>query len=107
MLDIANEKPLTLSQAARMLPELGGRPLHPSTIWRWCRKGVGGVKLEYCKIGRRIVTTKEAVVRFSNNVAEADSTFIHEYIRRPSKTSEIRRELAILQAEQRLKKNGV
>lgn len=59
---------LTLAQAARMLP---GKP-SPSTVWRWCRQGVGGVKLEYRRLGRGIVTTRDAVRRFSDELTRRD-----------------------------------
>lgn len=64
---------LTLPEAALTLPRVGGKGTpHPSTLWRWCRLGLGGVKLEYLRLGRRIVTSREALDRFAKALAESD-----------------------------------
>jgi hypothetical protein len=60
---------LHLSQAARLLPH---RP-HASTLWRWCRKGYRGVRLEYSRMGKRIYVTAESLERFGEAVARAES----------------------------------
>ena len=41
-----------------------GHRLHPSTIFRWATRGIGGVKLQTWKVGRQRVTTEEALLRF-------------------------------------------
>ena len=60
---------LTLSQAARIVPALGGHHVHPSTLWRWCRIGVKArngrrVKLRHGRLGRRVVIPREALDEF-------------------------------------------
>jgi len=79
-IDIHTEQLCTLSKAARLLPRLNGK--HPSSnaIWRWCRKGVGGVHLEHVRVGGRIFTSAEALNRFVNRVAQRDI----ERLRAPS-----------------------
>lgn len=72
MIDPANEQLLSLTDAARTIPRVGKRRVHCSTLWRWCRKGLRGVRLEYVKIGRRIATSSEALARFFNALAAAD-----------------------------------
>jgi hypothetical protein len=69
---ILDESVLTLSQAARALPKLGTRHVSPVSVWRWCRKGIKGVHLEHARIGRRIVTSREALTRFTDALAAAD-----------------------------------
>ncbi|HUY32009.1 MAG TPA: DUF1580 domain-containing protein [Pirellulales bacterium] len=59
-IDLANETPLSLSEATALLP---GRP-HLSTVWRWVLKGVRGVRLETLVSGGRRYTTHEALERF-------------------------------------------
>ncbi|MEE9296082.1 MAG: DUF1580 domain-containing protein [Phycisphaerae bacterium] len=59
---------IDLNAAAKLLPN---RP-HISTLWRWCRKGVNGIRLDYWRAGRRILTTPEALERFCTRLAEAD-----------------------------------
>ncbi len=51
---------LTLAQAARAFPE---KP-HPSTLWRWRRKGIGGVRLRTVRIGGKIYVPREAIDEF-------------------------------------------
>lgn len=72
MLDLTNETGLSLTEATKQLPSLGGRRLDVSTLWRWCRKGVRGVRLEYVRLGHRIITSREALARFAQRLAEAD-----------------------------------
>jgi len=40
-----------------------GRPLHPSTVFRWAR-GVRGVRLEVVRLGGTLCTSECALVRF-------------------------------------------
>lgn len=62
---------LTLPQAAAVLGK-GGKKPSTCTVWRWCRKGCGGVKLQYLKFGREIRVTREALAEFGRAMAEAD-----------------------------------
>ena len=71
-IDMKTEELITLADATHVLPRLNGRRLHSSTIWRWAVKGVGSVKLDYLKIGGRIVTSREALNRFSSALADSD-----------------------------------
>ena len=68
--DIHAEQLLTLSEAARALPRLrGDRKVHVSTLYRWIKRGVRGVRLESVKIGRTLVTSREALQRFAERVS--------------------------------------
>jgi hypothetical protein len=49
----------------------GGRPLNPSTVWRWHARGVRGIRLETGVQGGLRVTTAEAVERFFDRVKVA------------------------------------
>lgn len=71
-IDIHTEQLCTLSQAARLLPRLNANHISPNAIWRWCRRGVGGVHLEHVRIGGRIFTSAEALNRFANLLAARD-----------------------------------
>jgi len=59
---------MTLVQAAATLPH---RP-HASTLFRWCRKGIRGVRLEYRRIGGRILVSRAALDRFGDRLAALD-----------------------------------
>ena len=43
---------ITLAEAARRLPRIDGRKVCDVTLWRWARRGLRGVRLEYVRVGR-------------------------------------------------------
>jgi hypothetical protein len=64
-INVLTEQTVTLTQAAKLLPRLrGDRKVHVSTLHRWIKRGVRGVRLESAKIGRTCVTSREAIQRF-------------------------------------------
>lgn len=65
-IDVTNEELITLAQASKRLP---GRPSLP-TLWRWCTKGVRGVRLGHVRLGRRIFTSVDALSEFANACAQ-------------------------------------
>lgn len=97
-----SEKKITLAQATRLAP---GRP-HPSTLWRWARRGVRArngeqVHLEHGRFGRTIFTTAEALNRFADRLTRADSKHFEAEQGRPAVTNPTRRDRqrAIRQAQ--------
>ena len=68
--DLLTETPVTLSAVARTIPGArGATRISPTTVWRWCVKGTNTpdgrlVKLEYYRVGARVMTTAEAVRRY-------------------------------------------
>lgn len=71
-IDLSVESPLTLAEAARTVPAVGGKRPSPSTIFRWLSRGLRGVRLEHARIGHRVVTSGPAMARFFAALAEAD-----------------------------------
>jgi Protein of unknown function (DUF1580) len=69
---LENETVLGLADAARRLPKFRGRRPHTSTLWRWGRRGVMGIKLEVGRLGRRLITSVEALDRFSAALAAVE-----------------------------------
>ncbi len=69
---LLSEQIVTFSEAAKALPKLNGKRPHPSTLWRWARKGCRGVKLEVRRLGGRFVTSMEALERFSKELGEVE-----------------------------------
>lgn len=67
-----DETVLTLPEAAAAIPTQNGKRPSVSTIWRWCRKGLRGIRLEYLRCGRRILTSREALDRFFTALAVLD-----------------------------------
>jgi len=68
MIDIEKETVFPLSHARKVVP-VGGKELHVSTMWRWCSRGLRGVKLEHVRVGHRICTSTQAISRFVNALA--------------------------------------
>ena len=66
------EGALTLAEATKALAVTGGKRPATSTLWRWCRRGLRGIKLDYVRMGRRILTSRDALDRFSKALAELD-----------------------------------
>jgi len=70
-IEIRNETPISLAQAARMQPPgRRGRPVNPATVFRWIHNGVKGpggeiIRLEGYRMGGRWLTTIEALERFA------------------------------------------
>ena len=60
MIDVKRETTLRLTQVP---DELSSRP-HVATVWRWCLRGVRGVKLESLVVGGVRYTSHEAIERF-------------------------------------------
>jgi hypothetical protein len=71
MIDLQNENILSLAEAASRLPSFRrGRPVTASCVLRWVLDGVktpGGkkVRLEAVRVGRRWLTSLEAMDRFA------------------------------------------
>ncbi len=58
------EDVLTISQARTELSQIAGHRPDKATLCRWIHRGVGGVKLDAIRIGRQILTSKQALTRF-------------------------------------------
>ena len=61
---IAHERPMTLPAAAKEFGRISGRTPHVATVWRWCSRGVRGVRLESLVIGGTRLVTQDAIDRF-------------------------------------------
>ncbi len=102
MVDINTESVVSLTEAARILPT---RP-HASTMWRWYKRGVRGIRLETVVIGGKRYTSREALQRFIDRTTEAHdggaaapAKPIHETLRQ--------RRAAITKAEAELAEAGI
>ena len=107
-IDLRNEKLLSLTDAARAVPAIDGRRPHTSTIWRWCRRGIRGIRLEYLRLGHRVVTSEAAIGRFAQRLAEADTPPMSAApTQPPKKRTPRRRERDIQKAEATLAQAGI
>ena len=108
---LLDEQIVSFSDAARHLPRVDGRKPHPSTIWRWARKGIQGVHLETRRIGGRFVTSLEALERFTKRLAEVELDERPKPDLRPPRRrrgrSDKRRAAEIAAAERTCEQNGI
>ena len=70
MINITQEETFPLAEAAKFVPKRHGRKVHFSTLWRWQKIGVRGVRLEVVRIGGALCTSREAVQRFVERLSE-------------------------------------
>jgi hypothetical protein len=61
---------------ARLPPASSGKRMHRAAVWRWVRDGLKSadgsrVRLEALRMGRRWVTSKQAVGRFFRRLSDA------------------------------------
>ncbi len=61
---ILTEDIVTLAEARDELHRVTGRRPDKATIWRWMKRGVGGIRLDAIRLGREILTSKQAITRF-------------------------------------------
>ncbi|MCG3181424.1 MAG: hypothetical protein BIFFINMI_03817 [Phycisphaerae bacterium] len=104
-----DEELISLNQAARRLPRVDGRKVAISTLWRWCRAGLRGVRLEYARVGRKICTSHQALTRFMSQVAAVDDDNPPAFVRGAARrriTSK-RRLRALQQADEVLARAGI
>ena len=109
-INIETEEVMSLTEATKVLPKVSGKRPAISTLWRWCRKGLRGVHLEYVRVGRNIATSRQAMGRFFVALAENDpplpgpSQGVGKQL--PPATPKARRD-AIEAAERRLAEAGI
>lgn len=103
---LVNETIVTFSEAGGKTPRFRGKRIHPSTFWRWHRKGLDGVHLEALRIGGRYVTSLEAIERFSVALAEREiPSKPTAEIAKPATTNQ--RQRSIEESERRLQRAGI
>lgn len=102
---LTTEHTLTFAEAAKHLPPFNGKRVHPSTLWRWARRGCRGVRLETLRLGGRFVTSVEALDRFGKALAEQDLP--DRPAPTPRANTSRQRQRSIQQAENVLAKGGI
>ena len=76
-IDLEREKPVTFAQLAESLPRhRRNRPVHTSTIHRWRRPGLRGVRLEAIRVGGAWHTTREAFAKFCKALTSLEDSDI-------------------------------
>ncbi len=61
---ILTEDILTIADARKEIASITGQRPDLSTMTRWIHRGVGGTKLEAIRIGRQLITSRQAITRF-------------------------------------------
>jgi hypothetical protein len=71
-LALLEEEGLTLAEAAALLPgRKPGKRLYVNTVWRWCVKGLRGVRLRSVLVGGQRLTTRRWLQEFIQAMSEA------------------------------------
>ena len=107
---LLSEKICTFAEAAKRLPRIDGRRPHTSTVWRWARRGIFGIRLECRRIGGRFVTSTEALDRFTARLAQRTPEQITQHRdahRHRAKPTNVQRQRAIANAECELAQDGI
>jgi len=107
MIELGKEDLLSLAEAARTIPPIDGKRPHMSSIWRWIHVGIRGVHLEHLRIGRRVVTSREALQRFFQTLSETPVQARQYQPRQPKPRTEKQRQAAIAKAVENLKARGM
>ena len=84
-IDLKTENLITLSEATKLLPRVDNKRIHISTLWRWCKKGLRGIYLEYFRTGSRITTSQDALQRFFDALVKLDETGQRQSIYNPKR----------------------
>jgi hypothetical protein len=71
--DLLSEKLQSIAILARDIPGRHGKAIHPGSVGRWARVGVGGVRLEVVYVGGQLCSSKEAITRFIERATAARS----------------------------------
>ncbi len=75
MIDLSQETVISFNEAAGRVPSYRpGRKTHVATLHRWAKDGVRGVKLDSARLGGRMVTSAEALQRFSDALSCAPAS---------------------------------
>ena len=77
--EIYRQEPMSLAAAAKAFGRLRGRVPHVSTVWRWCTKGVRGVRLQSYVVGGTRVITAEAIDTFLAQTSDSALQW-HEHV---------------------------
>jgi len=107
-----DEQLITLADAAKHLPKVDGKKVSVCTLWRWCRRGLRGAFLEYVRVGRKICTTREAMLRFFSELADLDDVVPPDTRSRPGglkrpPLSSRQRQRALAEADAILERAGI
>jgi Protein of unknown function (DUF1580) len=71
MIDMQTEELLTLSEAAKRVPaRSSGKQPDRSTVYRWAKHGLRGVRLESIRCGGTLCTSAQAIQRFCEALTE-------------------------------------
>jgi hypothetical protein len=75
-IDLSRECPIPIQDVPKLAWVTGRRGKHVNlaTIYRWCTRGIRGVRLEYLQCGGTRVTTAAALLRFFAALTHRNST---------------------------------
>ena len=77
---LLSEDKLSMRQAGKLMGDVQGQPpIHPTTVARWCLKGIkirSGVvaRLDHIRVGGRLLTSRQAITRWLAVQTETTAT---------------------------------
>lgn len=63
---------IPLIEVPSLLPRRAGRAMHVSTVYRWAQQGVAGVRLNTCRIGGLLFTSRHSLDAFIDRLSRQD-----------------------------------
>lgn len=102
---ITIDNALTLDQIAEIASPRDHK-LSRTTVYRWCKIGIGGVRLQYVKLGRRMLSSKRALNQFMQQLQEQDDFEWPDFDRK-SATPRVRASAQHEDAKRILEEHGV
>lgn len=64
---------LSVAEAAKRFPKIDGCHPSPKVVRRWAQRGIGGIRLESQRVGKRIVIAPDAIDRFLEELNELET----------------------------------
>ena len=68
---ISDSKYLTIEGVINAVEKITGDRPHPATVYRWIQGGMGGVRLQSTKFGKRRLVKAEWLIDFFDSVTQS------------------------------------
>jgi hypothetical protein len=91
-----------IEDAPRHLPKINGKPVSYQSVYRWVTKGCGAIRLKAVRVGRRWMTSKQALDEFCNAQANSFAQLGREldtYVKRARSKQKRARDVAAADTE--------
>ncbi len=101
MIDLREETTFRLSHGTKLIHGHAGKRVTASTLYRWAKDGIRGVRLETIRVGGSLFSSEQALQRFAERLSASDRPEAAPSLRTPA-----RRRREIEAADRRLAEMG-